>query len=55
MRRYANVPVSLADACLVRMAEIVPDCAVLKLDSDFRTYRRQGRTSIPLLIPSASR
>jgi predicted nucleic acid-binding protein len=51
MRRYANVPMSLADACLVRMSEIVADCRVLTLDRDFRVYRRHGRKAIPLLIP----
>ena len=51
MRRYANVPMSLADACLVRLSELVEDCSVLTLDGDFRVYRRHGRKSIPLLIP----
>ena len=53
MRRYSDVPMSLADACLVRMSELIEDCVVLTLDSDFRVYRRHGRRSIPLLIPSA--
>jgi predicted nucleic acid-binding protein len=51
MRRYADVPMSLADACMVRMSELTEDCVVLTLDSDFRIYRRHGRKSIPLLIP----
>lgn len=51
VRRYANVPMSLADACLVRMSELTADCVVLTLDGDFRVYRRHGRKSIPLLIP----
>ena len=51
MRKYANVPMSLADACLVRMSELVSDCALLTLDSDFRIYRRHKRQKIPLLIP----
>jgi predicted nucleic acid-binding protein len=51
MRRYANVPMSLADACLVRMSELVADAVVFTLDSDFRIYRRHSRQSIPLLIP----
>ncbi len=51
MQRYANVPMSLADACLVRMSELVADCAVFTLDSDFRIYRRHGRQKIPLIIP----
>jgi predicted nucleic acid-binding protein len=51
LRRYANVPMSLADACLVRMSEVVSDCVVFTLDSDFRIYRRRGRQKIPLEIP----
>ena len=51
IRRYANIPMSVADACLVRMSEIVPNCTVLTLDGDFRIYRRHGRRTIPLLIP----
>ena len=52
MRRYADVPVSLADACLVRLAEIHPRCRVWTLDADFRVYRRNGRQAIPVLAPS---
>lgn len=51
MRRYADVPMSLADACLVRMSELSDDASVLTLDSDFRIYRRLGRQAIPLLTP----
>lgn len=49
--RYANVPISLADACLVRMAEQQPDSGVLTLDRDFRVYRRDGRYVIPTTMP----
>jgi len=51
LERYANVPMSLADACLVRMSEMVAGCAVFTLDSDFHIYRRHRRQKIPLLIP----
>ena len=53
MAKYADVPISLADACLVRMTETNDDCAVLTLDSDFRLYRRHGRGVIPVLMPSS--
>jgi predicted nucleic acid-binding protein len=45
MERYANVPMSLADACLVRLAEItkLPVCT---LDSDFAIYRARGRSRL---------
>jgi hypothetical protein len=45
---------SLADACLVRMSELLEDSAVLTFDGDFRIYRRHGRKSIPLLIPTGT-
>jgi uncharacterized protein len=51
LRRFGSVPMSFADACLVRMSEIHSDCAIWTLDSDFRVYRRSGRQSIPLLSP----
>ena len=52
MVKYADVPMSLADACLVRMAELYDDHDVCTLDSDFRVYRKHGRDPIPLVIPS---
>jgi uncharacterized protein len=51
MKRYANVPMSLADACLVRMAELHAESSVLTLDSHFRIYRKNGRHVIPTLSP----
>ena len=51
MHRYADVPMSLADACLVRMTEIIENATVMTFDSDFRVYRRRGRQVIPLLAP----
>ena len=54
MRRYADVPMSLADACLVRMSELPADSVVLTLDSDFRIYRRHRRSRIPLLMPPSA-
>ncbi|KOR37410.1 MULTISPECIES: type II toxin-antitoxin system VapC family toxin [Planktothricoides] len=52
MQRYQSVPMSLADACLVRMAEIYPNSLVLTLDSDFRIYRKNKNEIIPLVIPN---
>ena len=51
MRRYRNRPMSLADACLVRLSEIHTTGAVFTLDSDFRIYRRHGNRVIPVLMP----
>ncbi len=51
VRRYAEVPMSLADACLVRLAELFPQSPVLTLDSDFSVYRKNGRQVIEVLRP----
>lgn len=51
MKRYRKLPMSLADACLVRMTERVADCRVVTFDSHFRIYRRHDRRPIPVLMP----
>jgi predicted nucleic acid-binding protein len=51
MHKYADVPMSLADACLVRMTETLSDSLVLTTDADFRVYRRHSRHVVPCLIP----
>lgn len=52
IRRYNDTPMSFADACLVRMAEKSDQSIVFTTDSDFRTYRKNGRQVIPLIIPN---
>jgi predicted nucleic acid-binding protein len=50
MRKYADAPMSIADACIVRMAEMAPRIPVLTLDSDFRIYRlSRGRPLLAIL------
>jgi uncharacterized protein len=51
MTRYADVPMSLADACLVRMTETLADPVVVTTDSDFRIYRRHNRLAVPCVLP----
>ncbi len=51
MVKYASVPMSFAVACLVRMAELYPNSAVLTLDSDFRIYRKNINQVIPVIMP----
>jgi predicted nucleic acid-binding protein len=51
MKKYQNVPMSLADACLVRMSELIKRSYVLTLDSDFQVYRRHKNEVIDLIIP----
>jgi predicted nucleic acid-binding protein len=53
LQKYSNVPMSLADACLVRMTETVSNSLVVTTDSDFRIYRRHGRQVIPCVLPSS--
>lgn len=52
MEKYADVPMSFADACLVRMTEVLPDPTLLTTDTDFRIYRRHGRKAIPYVMPA---
>ena len=52
MTKYADLPMSLADACLVRMTERLPDSILLTLDHDFRIYRRHGNKPIPCAMPN---
>lgn len=52
-RSYADLPMSFADACLVRMSELASRPRVMTTDSDFLVYRRNRRQVIPLLAPDA--
>jgi predicted nucleic acid-binding protein len=49
--KYSDVPMSVADGCLVRMAEQWDRSAVLTLDRDFKVYRKHARRVIPLILP----
>jgi uncharacterized protein len=51
LERYSEVPMSFADACLVRMTEVVNNPMLLTTDADFRIYRRHGRQIIPCVLP----
>lgn len=52
MDKYANVPMSLADGCLVRMTETLPNAVLLTTDNDFRIYRRHSRQAVPSVLPA---
>ncbi len=54
LRKYANLPMSLADGCLVCMAELNPESTVMTLDRDFRLYRKRGRQVLPLIMPETA-
>jgi predicted nucleic acid-binding protein len=51
LERYENVPMSFADACMVRLSELHPRAEVWTTDSDFTIYRRNRRSPIPLRMP----
>ncbi len=51
MTRYNNVPMDLADACLVCMSEMYPNSSVLTLDTDFAIYRRFANKPVPTIAP----
>ena len=54
LQKYRDTPMSLADACIVRMAEIHEGHAVLTLDSDFSVYRKRGRVPLSLIYPASA-
>jgi len=51
LEKYDDVPMSFADACLVRMTETLNDPTLLTTDADFRIYRRHGRQTVPCGAP----
>lgn len=51
LKKYHDVPMSLADACLVRMSEVYSESIVFTIDNDFKRYRRHGRGMIPTIMP----
>jgi len=54
LRKYADRGMDLADACIVRMTELMRDSRVITVDrGDFSVYRRNSRDLIPLITPPA--
>jgi len=51
IEKYSNIPMGLADACLVRMTETLADPIILTTDQDFRVYRRHSRQVVPCETP----
>ena len=52
LSRYQSVPISLADACMVRIAEQYASSFLLTIDSDFNIYRKEKNQLIPIIMPS---
>ncbi len=53
IKKYDNVPMSFADACLVRMSELIDNSVIFTLDSDFHVYRKNGKKRIDSIIPTS--
>lgn len=51
IHKYQDVPMSLADASLVRMAEIYEDGKILTLDKDFNIYRKNKNFPLDCITP----
>jgi predicted nucleic acid-binding protein len=52
LKKYRDRHMDLADACIVRMTELMRDSQVVTLDrADFGVYRRNGRELIPIVVP----
>ncbi len=51
MKKYRNLPMSLADASLLAMVEAGIGDRVFTLDKHFRVYRHSGRRVVPVLMP----
>ncbi|MGA9069545.1 MAG: PIN domain-containing protein [Terracidiphilus sp.] len=51
LRKYHDLPVSFADACLVQMADELDTGDILTLDGDFMHYRWRKTRRFRMLIP----
>jgi predicted nucleic acid-binding protein len=52
LNKYDDRHMDLADACIVRMTELLRNCRVVTTDrADFAVYRRNGRDLIPIIAP----
>lgn len=49
--KYQDVPMSLANACLVRMAELYEGAKIMTLDSDFTVYRKNKKSVLSCITP----
>jgi predicted nucleic acid-binding protein len=52
MRKYRQVPMAYADACLLWLADNIRQCRVLTVDSDFTIYPLARARPVPLIIPT---
>jgi hypothetical protein len=51
LKKYTDIPMSIADACLDRISEQISESVIFTIDSDFRIYRKDRRKIIPVIMP----
>ncbi|MFN0172408.1 MAG: type II toxin-antitoxin system VapC family toxin [Bryobacteraceae bacterium] len=51
LRKYRDVNIDFADACLIQCASVIESGDILTLDSDFRVYRWGKNREFRMLIP----
>lgn len=50
LKKYRNVPMDLADACIVDLADQIGTGRILTLDHDFEIYRWRSRRRFELIV-----
>jgi uncharacterized protein len=51
INKYSDIPMSFADACIVRIAEATKRANIFTLDNDFTIYRISGGNKLSLISP----
>ncbi|TVR18015.1 MAG: PIN domain-containing protein [Balneolaceae bacterium] len=51
VKKYSNIPMSFADACLVQMAEKSKDSLIFTIDRGFQMYRSSNGNPLSLISP----
>lgn len=51
IQSYSNIPMSMADACLVQMMDQKKDSSIFTLDSDFQIYRSLKGERLQVIAP----
>lgn len=49
--KYEDLPMSVADACIVRLSETLRNPLVLTTDAGFKIYRCNRRRAVPCVMP----
>ncbi|MEI6427033.1 MAG: hypothetical protein WCO45_01410 [Pseudanabaena sp. ELA607] len=48
---FESMPMLFADACLVRVAEQIPNSAVMTLENNLKIYRKNCSEAIAVILP----